>query len=297
MTLDIRTLFVCNLFLSLLVAFALFFYKCQRKTYDGYSFWLAGSLMASLGHLFILSRAVAPLWISIFLTNVAFILSGVLRLDGAYRFMRGEPLRRTFYLLPAVVGTLTLVFYINYDSISLRNAITSVGILLICLEIYSDFMSFQPKGGKCIYRIAAVLNLIFGLAAIARSGLWLARPETGIFDSGNYQGPFLIMVILYEAGWGFLFLIMNAQRLEVELEGSHIELNATIARLEKANSEVKVLSGMLPICAACKKIRDDRGYWNQIESYIHVHSEASFSHGICPDCATSLYPELYPQDE
>ncbi len=61
---------------------------------------------------------------------------------------------------------------------------------------------------------------------------------------------------------------------------------------EKALQEIKILSGFLPICASCKKIRDDQGYWNQIEAYISNHSEAKFSHGICPDCAKKLYPEF-----
>lgn len=62
--------------------------------------------------------------------------------------------------------------------------------------------------------------------------------------------------------------------------------------LKEAMARVKVLSGFLPICAACKKIRDDKGYWNQIESYIRDHSEAEFSHSICPDCTKKLYPGL-----
>jgi PAS domain S-box-containing protein len=66
-----------------------------------------------------------------------------------------------------------------------------------------------------------------------------------------------------------------------------------ILELQKALSEVKTLSGLLPICASCKKIRDDSGYWNQIESYISKRSSAEFSHAICPECAEKLYPELY----
>ena len=71
------------------------------------------------------------------------------------------------------------------------------------------------------------------------------------------------------------------------------EKEKLIAELQNALSEVKQLSGFLPICASCKKIRDDQGYWNQIESYIRDHSEAEFSHGICPDCAKELYPKEY----
>jgi len=70
------------------------------------------------------------------------------------------------------------------------------------------------------------------------------------------------------------------------------ERDQLIVALNKALSEIKQLSGLLPICAHCKKIRDDKGYWSQIESYIGKHSNAQFSHGICPDCAKKYYPEL-----
>jgi len=63
-------------------------------------------------------------------------------------------------------------------------------------------------------------------------------------------------------------------------------------KLLKALKEIKTLSGFLPICASCKKIRDDKGYWNQIEGYIQQHSDAQFSHAICPACAKKLYPDL-----
>ncbi|MBU0482740.1 MAG: DUF3365 domain-containing protein [Proteobacteria bacterium] len=70
------------------------------------------------------------------------------------------------------------------------------------------------------------------------------------------------------------------------------EREKVIGELKKALQQVKLLSGFLPICASCKKIRDDKGYWNQIESYIRDHSEAEFSHSICPACARKLYPEF-----
>lgn len=70
------------------------------------------------------------------------------------------------------------------------------------------------------------------------------------------------------------------------------EKESLIEKLQKALSEVKTLRGFLPICASCKKIRDDKGYWNQIETYIREHSEAEFSHGLCPECARRLYPDL-----
>jgi len=63
-------------------------------------------------------------------------------------------------------------------------------------------------------------------------------------------------------------------------------------KLQEATETVKVLEGLLPICAACKKIRDDQGDWNHIESYISRRAKVDFSHGICPDCEKELYPEF-----
>jgi two-component system, response regulator PdtaR len=71
------------------------------------------------------------------------------------------------------------------------------------------------------------------------------------------------------------------------------EKEKLIAQLEAALLQVKRLSGLLPICASCKRIRDEEGGWQQIEEYITIHSEADFSHGICPQCARQLYPEVY----
>lgn len=75
------------------------------------------------------------------------------------------------------------------------------------------------------------------------------------------------------------------------------EREQLIAQLQEALAQVKTLSGFLPICASCKKIRDDKGYWNQIEEYIHDHSDAEFSHSICPDCSEKLYGEFLKKRE
>jgi len=70
------------------------------------------------------------------------------------------------------------------------------------------------------------------------------------------------------------------------------EREALIGELQDALARVRTLSGLLPICANCKRIRDDQGYWHSVEAYIRSHSEADFSHSICPDCAKKLYPEF-----
>ena len=61
--------------------------------------------------------------------------------------------------------------------------------------------------------------------------------------------------------------------------------------LTRAHETIKILKGLIPICANCKKVRNDAGYWEQIEMYIREHSEAEFTHGLCPDCMKALYPK------
>jgi response regulator RpfG family c-di-GMP phosphodiesterase len=101
-------------------------------------------------------------------------------------------------------------------------------------------------------------------------------------------------------------LTIERSRLELEekvkertqgLHEANKELETTIFDLKKAHGDLKLLKGLLPICSYCKKIRDDTGYWNEIESYIHSHSEAEFSHSICQECIEKYYPDTDQDDD
>jgi len=80
--------------------------------------------------------------------------------------------------------------------------------------------------------------------------------------------------------------------LERVIKFKDAEQKRLIKELQQALASIKTLSGLIPICASCKKIRDDQGYWNQLEAYISEHSGAEFSHGICPECAIKIYPNF-----
>ena len=90
-------------------------------------------------------------------------------------------------------------------------------------------------------------------------------------------------------------VLVRSIRYAIERKRIENEKEQAIAELQEALAKVKLLSGFIPICASCKKIRDDKGYWQQVESYIQKHSNAEFSHSICPECTHRLYPELYPE--
>ncbi|MGV1099432.1 response regulator [Thiovibrio sp. JS02] len=134
--------------------------------------------------------------------------------------------------------------------------------------------------------------------------------EIGAAEPIVLQGRQLLMKLVPFADQGQNFIIVlihditrlkeTEQELRLHKERLEELVAERTAALEEKNDEladalsrVKTLSGLLPICASCKKIRDDQGYWSQIEVYIKNHSHAEFSHSICPDCAKKLYPELF----
>jgi MFS family permease len=159
---------------------------------------------------------------------------------------------------------------------------------------------------------ALVLNrrlfvLTVGLALVASA--WLVFGQTfGWYVPQPFQGApgwpeFLTLaVILILAAFATDLLATNMRK---SLAVAHEEIERRkkveeereklVASLKKALGEIKTLNGLIPMCANCKKIRDDKGYWQSVERYIGEHSDASFSHGICPECLKKLYPDLPPE--
>lgn len=111
---------------------------------------------------------------------------------------------------------------------------------------------------------------------------------TDVYGFSNMLGHFLKVLAFF-----FLFRGIVHVGFDQPYSLMFLELKS---REEATLKEVKTLRGIIPICASCKKIRDDKGAWNQIEVYVRDHSEAEFSHGICPDCAKKLYPDLNISD-
>ncbi len=151
-------------------------------------------------------------------------------------------------------------------------------------------------------------SVYFGLWYTSRVGFipasihhFLTRPENVFIPKSlNVVAAVLIILILLrrwipEETEERIKEINYLKKLEKEIntrKQAQLEKEKLIKELQENLDQVKLLSGLLPICASCKKIRDDKGYWRQIELYIHDHSEADFSHGICPECAKKLYPEF-----
>jgi len=127
------------------------------------------------------------------------------------------------------------------------------------------------------------------------------RPEVQFNHISHFLNALIALIILFCLSFFNGIITNNAlRRTQAELE-RNVELNETLEdkvrertkELQEHIDHIKVLKGLLPICSSCKKIRDDNGYWNLLEEYMLKHADVQFSHGICPECAAILYPEIY----
>ena len=148
--------------------------------------------------------------------------------------------------------------------------------LMIPALIFSLFENRAIKQALLLSIIAIILFFTCEMVEIQNPYIELPRIVNRIL----YLSSILIAIL------GSLFIIFMVNFKIRKYEEKQRRL---IQDLQTALSEVKTLKGLLPICASCKKIRDDKGYWNLLESYIEEYSEASFSHGVCPECAEAMY--------
>ncbi len=137
-------------------------------------------------------------------------------------------------------------------------------------------------------------------AGDVRGGISMAVPMSPYFAAAHRQIAQVAtgLGIIWLIGVGGLWAAIRAIRNRVrEREQAEQERNSYVEKFQASSQQVKQLSGLLPICSHCKKIRDDQGYWNQIENYFHEHSNAQFTHSICQECAREYYPDMDLYDE
>lgn len=156
---------------------------------------------------------------------------------------------------------------------------------LFLLTLSFTFFAVSRSFGHLIKQVL----LFYGM-----NDTWkVISPFSGSINTATFITVFAFSLYFYRSYTVHLELEKHKNRLEEMVAARTTELANKNIALAEALSKVKTLSGFLPICASCKKIRDDEGYWNQIEGYIRDHSEVEFSHSICPNCAKKLYPDLF----
>jgi hypothetical protein len=237
--------------------------------------------------------------------------------------------RRTFFVLIGSVGMLILLLFSIIDYLEKDTQELLIDIAMLVVLLFSAVGVFRFNADRLVYclglnllNLAILYNVSIGAGHVVALFWLFPSPVLIFFFLEKKEAlasavlffffttilllvPSLLGTFAYGAELGFRFLMSlvfitivaynlesSRRRFSVLLERSNEELSLQKRDLETALSEVKNLSGMLPICSHCKKIRDDKGYWNQIEAYLQDHSDAVFSHSICQECAEKHFPDL-----
>lgn len=277
MQLDIATLSViasivsCSIFISLLVI------ARDGKYFPGFMDWTIGVIFYSFGFILLSLRNILSDFFSVILANTFILLHFLFRVRAVHRFSKTKQ-QWALDLIPIILNTI-LFLYFTYIEPEINYRVVIISIIFSyysfrnAIIVWKRFPQVLPKA-----QFTLILTfLIEGFWSILRLVLTLTV-EGKILDFMNasvIQATSFIINISALIISSILFLICNIKRLEFELETS--------------KQEMKTLSGMLPICSVCKKIRKNDVEWEVLEQYISDHSEALFTHSICPDCLKNVY--------
>jgi hypothetical protein len=293
MVLDDKTIIFCNFVISGCIASVLGLYQIRQKTYEGFGFWVAGTLALSIGYLVFISRVFFSEYASILFTNAVFTLGTALRLDGGMRFVRGAKLPKFYYL--AAMLQLGISFYLMENS-PLRHLFGLLIISGFSAATGVVFLDAKNNGRLFFSRALGFAALLWTLLLLTRNLLLQGSPPVDPLASDFHQLFYFSASLGLEAFISVMFLLLNSHRIESELNEANSKLGLTLEELKESVSRIKILSGLLPICSHCKRIRDEEsGGWRQLENYISSRSQAQFSHGVCPECAKVHYGE-YMED-
>jgi hypothetical protein len=277
---DIRTLMFFNGFTAFVMFICMAHVVMRRRTSPGFNLWTWAAFLSSVGFVLYSLRSILPDSLTIITANMLVVLAGILICRGLVKFC-GRP--QANWLDLAVLAAMALdVFYFTLWRPDTQLRISIFSVILGLLYLRAFFLAIGPVG-----RLLGERNVILGVS-LGLVALWcLARSVTtwlwddqlvSIMSAGPYHRATFLAMIAGHITMMVGLISINSSRLEKDLTS--------------ALHEIKTLRGIIPICTTCKKIRDDQGYWQQVESYVRARTDAEFTHSICPDCLKILYPEL-----
>jgi uncharacterized membrane protein len=274
-----RTLVFISGVTSLILFICMCYIRKRQKTYDGFVYWIFAALSNSTGMFLLSTRGILPDYLTTLLSNTLLILPIVFINTGLSLFSGVRSYKKTYILLMSLF--IIVFYYYTYVIPSLidRAVVFSVFQIMFCaimvIIAYRDLPRVLARRNYILFWFL-IFTVVWPFIRIAAS-FFVADMSTDLMKAGisyklNFLGSIAAYIVLLIG-----LIIINAQRIEQEMI--------------KTKDQVKAITGMIPICANCKKIRDDQGLWSRLEEYLNKNADLDFSHAICPECMEKLYPE------
>jgi len=278
--LHIRTLiFVSGITSFVLFACMLYIWK-QQKTYPGFLRWTLSSLFNAAGMLLICYRGVWPDLVTIIASDIL-LMTAMIMITGGFVLFAEQKARNKLQAGVLLIYTaFMLCFTYVWPSFNLRVIFYSSIQAALCIANAFIICKHVP-------RVLPNRNILYGWFFIICAAIPILRAIAAFTEAPNAAelitaGVFHQLAVLIGLNFYIIvdigLIVITAHRIEYELN--------------KAKDEIKILTGLIPICSVCKKIRDEAGNWNPLEAYISDHTDVIFSHSLCPDCMKRLYPDI-----
>ena len=277
--LDSRTLAFISGSILLVLCFIMLTEYFFRKVYSGFTEWVAANILMGIGLFLLGMRGMLGSFFTILAANALIVAYFQLLAHGLAKFYS----LKLSYHLDLLIDAVYLISFSYFTYLS-PDIVARIVILSALMSLISMRCIWVIKRGSRSAKFSVSRLLIWTFYMVA--------------------GWFSLRILLYTVGEKTIVDTMSANAIDVFtytlgifsyiiITTGLIQLNTS--RIERelldAQEEIRTIKGFLPICAYCKKIRDDDGYWNQLEAYISSRTDARFSHGICPECLKKHFPD------
>lgn len=282
--LDLRTILLFYSILTLAIGLLMVHFASTQKTYAGFKHWTVAAFLASAGFFLLGLRGLAPLFLTIILANIASMASWLLVKKGLEAFFRQKSRHYLDLTLFIIFCALFTYFATVTPDLTVRMVLCSIYVGYLTLNSAyithigtRQFLDFPQPLLPAWLLIIGLLSLLLAVIALL----------------GNYSPRGSLMGVSFP--YKLVGIVMSASVMVVYFGLISLCYSRMTYELLIAQKKVKILRGILSICMHCKKIhlegnpKEDSASWMQLEKYIDDHSEAMFSHGICPDCMKEHY--------
>lgn len=245
--------------------------------------WSIGFLLQAAGFILVFLRGSVPDLLSLVVANAFILWAPLMFLWGV-----NEHLRSSNRIAPGaawLAGSMAFLALASYAQVPYSQWAFTVSIASAAINVsVANRLWRAPGPTRFQQRLTAYVFAAISLARVVRAILSVLGPaQSGLFAPSLSSTIGLIVAVVGPILVALGFLSMAARRMQVDRE-------QMVRDLETALGNIRTLSGLLPICASCKRIRDDNGHWHAVEVYVRDHTQADFTHGICPECSSVLYP-------
>ncbi len=277
--LDIPSLLLASAAVTLALALAMLAVRAALRTYPGFGLWVGGACAASASVALVARQGFAHPALTVLLGNTCMALYPALTAAGLERFLGLPPRWKAHAAGVAAVTLVALALGVLHPAVTLRIVLISLVLAAWLARSAALVLRHAPRVLGAPSRLAPAALAAFAAWHLSRAALLAGRSDAVNAVPANDPAQALLF-----AAFPALFVLVALGLLALDLQRAERDLRESVEAL-------RVLRGIVPICAGCKQIRDGET-WTPVEAWVGARSQAEFSHGLCPACAERMYPGL-----